>query len=117
MGEFVPDGYGGGEWSWESVTPEGGILRPDEYAEEAIPVPADRVQYLQGAGFLDAEEDEDYRAYVDKDVFTAHGRNWQRVVLKGHISGVQNGMHRLMAGVLRRRPWEQSNIGTELSPE
>lgn len=104
--EFVADQFGSGHFSWDPVTPEGFVLKPGEYTEEAVPVPADRIHYLQGAGFLAAEGDEDYRAYIDNDVFSAHGRKWQRIILKGHRLGVRTGMLRLMAGVLRRRPWE-----------
>jgi len=104
--EFVADAFGTGHFSWDPVTPEGVVLKPGEYTEECVPVPADRIQYLQGGGFLEAEEDEDYRAYIDDDVFSSHGRKWKRVILKGHRLGVRAGMLRLMAGVFRRRPWE-----------
>jgi len=105
--EFISDEHGTGKFTWEPLTPEGFEMRPSEYTEEAVPVPADRVFYLQGAGFLQADEDEDYRAYIDPEVTVAHGRKWQRVVLKGHQDGVRAGLVRLMAGVLRRRPWER----------
>lgn len=104
--EFVADAFGTGYFSWDPVSPEGFALKPGEYAEEAVPVPADRIQYLQGGGFLESEEDEDYRAYIDEDVFFSHGRKWKRIILKGHRLGVRSGMLRLMAGVFRRRPWE-----------
>lgn len=105
--EYVSDEHGNGMFSWEPLTPEGGLLdRDEEFAEKALPVPRDRIDYLLGSGYLQAEEGEDYRAYIDDEVEVLDGREWQRIVLRGNRNGVEDGMLRLMRGVLRRRPWE-----------
>merc|ERR1712232_790497 len=106
--EFIPDEHGGGIFSWMPVTNEGTLLASgEEYAEQSFEVPTERLDYMEGAGFLQAHgDDEDYRAYVQSEVINAHGREWRRVVLKGRKESVRLGGLRLMAGVLRRRPWD-----------
>jgi len=105
--EFVPGEFGGGEFSWEPLTPEGGLLDVNEdYDELTLPVPVDRLDYLIGAGYLEAQGDEDYRAYVDDEVTEFDGREWQNIVLRGKKACVKLGQLRLMEGVTRRRPWE-----------
>ncbi|CAJ1340089.1 unnamed protein product [Effrenium voratum] len=105
--EFIEDEMGGGTFSWMPVTAEGGLLPEGEYDEQSFEVPVDRLEYLQGSGFLQAKESEDYRAYFIGEVTEVHGRKWQRVVLKGRRDSVQEGGLRLMEGVLRRRPWDE----------
>ncbi|CAE7433793.1 unnamed protein product [Symbiodinium natans] len=105
--EFIEDEHGGGIFSWMPVTAEGGLLPEGEYDEQCFEVPADRLDYLQGGGWLQAGEGQDYRAYIVGEVSEAHGRTWQRVVLKGRKESVQEGGLRLMEGVLRQRPWDQ----------
>eukprot|EP00929_Paragymnodinium_shiwhaense_P107763 TRINITY_DN74125_c0_g1_i1.p1 TRINITY_DN74125_c0_g1~~TRINITY_DN74125_c0_g1_i1.p1 ORF type:complete len:260 (+),score=39.80 TRINITY_DN74125_c0_g1_i1:118-897(+) len=105
--EYVADEFGNGQFVWEPLSPEGGMLGPGEYAEQSFPVPEDKIDYLIGAGWLHSDGEEDYRAYVDDSVTeSSDGRRWRNVVLKGSCDGVQAGSMRLMAGVLRRRPWD-----------
>merc|ERR1712232_358467 len=105
--EYVCDEHGTGSFVWEPLSPEGGLLGPGEYAEHSFPVPEDRVDYLIGGGWLQSDGEEDYRAFVDDAVVeSSDGRRWRNVVLRGSHEGVQAGSMRLMAGVLRRRPWD-----------
>jgi len=105
--EFIAGPFGEGEWSWEPLTPEGGLLDQDEaYAEMAVHVPSDRLQYMKGAGYFLAQEGEDYRAYIDSEVVTVQDRDYQKVTLRGSKDSVGSGGRRLMAGVLHRRPWD-----------
>mmetsp|Transcript_19680 Transcript_19680/g.45914 ORF Transcript_19680/g.45914 Transcript_19680/m.45914 type:complete len:258 (-) Transcript_19680:37-810(-) len=111
--EFVKDTYGrGGEFVWEPLTPEGGIISEDGYDELAFPVPADRVDYIQGAGYLQAAEGEDYRAYLSERTEVRDGREWHTVILKGGADSVAAGAARLMDGLLHRRPWEVNFHGS-----
>ena len=107
--EYVSDEMGGGIFSWMPVTAEGSLLADDteSYAEEAYEVPVDRLEYLQGSGFLEARPSEDFRAYFVGEVKELDGRKWQRVLLKGRRDSVQEGGLRLMEGVLRQRPWDE----------
>lgn len=104
--EFISDEFGTGEFSWQPVTPEGGLLAPGEYLEEAFPVPSDRIDYLIEGGWLEPQQDEDYRTYVDDDVVKTNNRNWQTVVLRGSRDSVRVGSLRLMTGLFHRRPWD-----------
>mmetsp|Transcript_66615 Transcript_66615/g.124323 ORF Transcript_66615/g.124323 Transcript_66615/m.124323 type:complete len:219 (-) Transcript_66615:22-678(-) len=107
--EFVQDDYGyGGEFVWEPLTPEGGLISQDGYDELSFPVPVDRLEYIQGAGYLEAEEGEDYRAYLSETPEVRDGREFVTVVLKGGADSVRSGAERLMAGMLHRRPWDQA---------
>ncbi|CAE7666150.1 unnamed protein product [Symbiodinium sp. CCMP2456] len=116
--EFIEDEHGGGIFSWMPVTAEGGLMPEGEYDEQSFEVPADRLEYLQGAGWLQAGESEDYRAYIVGEVSEVHGRKWQRVVLKGRKDSVREGGLRLMASQLQvitadpaqtaEIPWEGS---------
>jgi len=104
--EFIADEFGSGVFSWDPLTPEGGLLEPGEYAEQSIPVPEDRLDYLRGAGWLEGKEDEDCRAYVEDETLLAHGREWRQVTLRGSRDAVQQRAMQVMAGVLRQRPWD-----------
>lgn len=107
--EFIQDEMGGGIFSWMPVTAEGSLLPDNEsYAEQAFEVPVDRLEYLQGSGFLEAKASEDFRAYFVGEVRELDGRKWQRVMLKGRRESVQEGALRLMEGVLRQRPWDEA---------
>eukprot|EP00435_Cladocopium_sp_Y103_P010594 s1386_g2.t1 len=107
--EFIQDEMGGGVFSWMPVTAEGSLLPDNEsYAEQAFEVPVDRLEYLQGSGFLEAKVNEDFRAYFVGEVRELDGRKWQRVMLKGRRDSVQEGALRLMEGVLRQRPWDEA---------
>ncbi|CAE7769797.1 unnamed protein product [Symbiodinium pilosum] len=99
--EFIEDEHGGGIFSWMPVTAEGGLLPEGEYDEQSFEVPADRIEYLQGSGWLQAKGDEDYRAYIVGEVSEAHGRKWQRIILKGRKESVHEGGLRLMAPQLQ----------------
>ncbi|CAE7031045.1 unnamed protein product [Symbiodinium sp. CCMP2592] len=99
--EFIEDEHGGGIFSWMPVTAEGGLMPEGEYDEQSFEVPADRLDYLQGGGWLQAGESEDYRAYIVGEVSEVHGRKWQRVVLKGRKDSVREGGLRLMASQLQ----------------
>lgn len=118
--EFIADEHGEGEFSWEPLTPEGALPGEEEqYLEQVFQVPVDRLDYLMGAGWLEAGQDEalqDYRAYVDDEVIVAHGREWKRVVLRGERESVDAGGLRLMAGVLRQRPWDEPSGALRPSP-
>lgn len=104
--EFVQDEFGNGFFSWEPVTPEGIMAEPGTYHEMAIPVPEDRLNYLRSGGFLEGAPDDDCRAYIGHEIFNAYGREWRHITLKGNVDAVQAAERRLMAGVLRRRPWD-----------
>ncbi|OLP87116.1 hypothetical protein AK812_SmicGene31691 [Symbiodinium microadriaticum] len=115
--EFIEDEHGGGIFSWMPVTAEGGLMPEGEYDEQSFEVPADRLEYLQGAGWLQAGSSEDYRAYIVGEISEVHGRKWQRVVLKGRKDSVREGALRLMDSVqlkllvLRRRRAETTALG------
>lgn len=106
--EFICDEHGSGNFSWMPLTPEGGLFGQGGYMEQRMPVPADRLEYLTGAGWLQAAKGEDYRAYVDDDAMAddGDGRAYRLVILRGSHEGVRSGSLRLMAGVLKRRPWD-----------
>lgn len=120
--EFVADEFGNGEFSWEPLTPEGGILDDGEdYLEESIPVPADRLGYLRAAGYLTVPVNEDCRFYFNDEVTVHNDREWQYVVVRGNKIDVERGVLRLMQGITHRRPWEVDDIdkltGSPTMPE
>jgi len=105
--EFVADEFGSGEFSWEPLTPEGGLVDESEgYLEESIPVPSDRLGYLRAAGYLTAPPEADCRFYFNDEVFVNNDREWQYVAVRGNKIDVEQSVLRLMQGIVHRRPWE-----------
>lgn len=108
--EYVCDEFGNGFFSWEPVTPEGRLGEPGAYRELALPVPEERLSYLRSGGFLESGPEDDCRYYIDGEVFSAYGREWRHITIKGDVEAVQAAERRLMSGILRRRPWDPETV-------